>query len=391
MSSYTERQSSIFGDMNDADSPEEKMLEIAKTFRPFSEGISDFLAENGYKGDLDDAATKAAYIRERFLAAGMQPPREVLLWFTDNQPVIRDTAFQLCFAFGLNLKQTESFFQHIFARERCFDCHTPAEAVYYWCMKNQKKWNTVQQIISELPVIHQGTIGTEIMYTGSIMRELDQLTSEGDLIAYMKENQAHFSYNNATASEAIQRLWNGIVSRGGLLSKEYARFSIEMKKAPGDKTVKVWDAYLAIMGINKEMAKELPGDRTLKTVADQLPKAVADSFPGRQSIDKVLRGQHVDYEVVRKMLIMLAFYDLWCRLAIKKGSYQAEVDSEKRVLDHINKHLIEAGYMELYVGNPYDWLYLYASQAEEPLPTFRALWQALTEKYLADASEKPNQ
>ena len=37
----------------------------------------------------------------------------------------------------------------------------------------------------------------------------------------------------------------------------------------------------------------------------------------------------------------------------------------------MNSLLLEAGFQELYLGNPYDWIFLWCMNDEEPLDTFR--------------------
>ena len=41
---------------------------------------------------------------------------------------------------------------------------------------------------------------------------------------------------------------------------------------------------------------------------------------------------------------------------------------------------MDAGYPALYVGNPYDWLFLYAAHDEEPLKVFRGIWLELLDR-----------
>ena len=90
----------------------EKLLEVAQLFRPFSEGVDEFIREHGYTGDLWDVDAKVAFIRSSFEKANMAPPREIRAWF-DGQPVKRDTAFQICFAFGLDGFETDEFFRRV--------------------------------------------------------------------------------------------------------------------------------------------------------------------------------------------------------------------------------------------------------------------------------------
>ena len=63
----------------------EELLEVAQLFRPFSEGVDEFIREHGYTGDLSDVDAKVAFIRSSFEKANMAPPREIRAWF-DGQP-----------------------------------------------------------------------------------------------------------------------------------------------------------------------------------------------------------------------------------------------------------------------------------------------------------------
>lgn len=392
---YTERMDNRYGDLDvGSDTFEEDLLEILKDFRPFGDAMNEFLRENGYTGDPADPDEKAGFIRDRYNAAGIKPPREIRLWFAENQRITRETAFSLCFAFGLDVEETEACFRRILCLGRSFDCHDPAEAVYYWCLRNRRDWRTARDVLSRLPgaKARQGRIDPDnVLYTGTILRELDQLDSPEALLAYLTENQSRFLYNNVTATEAIRRLWREITEADGLLDREHQRFGGVLENYSSRRQPNVWRDYLAIMGVEQELVKELPKDRTLKAVLDQLPRAVSDAFPGRENIIKLMSGQHADYEVVRKCLILLAFYQYWCRLALRKNDYDAGPEDEERCRDRIDQHLTDAGYMALYPGNPYDWVFLYACSEGSPLPAFRYIWRALTIRYLAEASEKPNE
>lgn len=386
---YTKMLDNSYGDLcSDSDTFEADLLKIIEQFKQFSERMDTFLQENGYTGDITDANLKVDFIKEQYRKEGIKPPREIKLWFDNNQPITRETAYQLCFAFKLDLEKTSTFFRKVMCRERCFDCHESYEAVYYWCIRNKMTWQTAQDILLKIPEkVRMGKlVEDDILYTGTILHELDQITTIDDLVLYINENQSRLIYNNASATKAIQRLWMGITKEGGLLERELQYYTrIKTKRS-------TWDCYLAMMGIEKNIANELPKgkDRTLVDVIKRLPKAIADSFPGRESIEKILRSEHVDYEIIRKWLILLSFYEYWCHRFLSKGNYCSEPNDFERCRAHIDQQLAEAGYMTLYPGNPYDWLFLYSSDEGEPLRSFRNIWQSLTDNYLAEASEKPD-
>lgn len=55
----------------------EELLAVAQLFRPFSEGLDEFIVSHGYQGDLTDINGKTTFIREAFTGHGMKPPREL--------------------------------------------------------------------------------------------------------------------------------------------------------------------------------------------------------------------------------------------------------------------------------------------------------------------------
>lgn len=227
----------------------EELLDVVQLFRPFSEGVDEFIQGHGYAGDLTDVEAKVAFIQVAFKKAYMTPPREIREWFA-GQPVKRDTVFQLCFAFGLDGFETDEFFRRIYTRERSFDCHQLQEAIYYFCLNNGFNWADALDIQSQLPLVGN-RVGGEVVYTGSIIEELNGLMTKEDLIAYLTENIDKFSASNVTAYETIRRLWAQAASPGGLLMREHEQLpSILDDAATGEKSrlragkagVKPWDA-----------------------------------------------------------------------------------------------------------------------------------------------------
>ena len=142
-------------------SPEEEgyeagLLETASLFRGFHEALTDFMVNKGYTGDLTGTKEKVRFLKEKFKAAGFSSssvPRNMELWFDDCvRKVKRDTAFKICFAFGLNIEETNDFFRRVYL-ERGFDCHTVSEAVYYFCIRNGLPYPETREILAQIPEI----------------------------------------------------------------------------------------------------------------------------------------------------------------------------------------------------------------------------------------------
>ena len=174
----------------------EELLEVAQLFRPFSVAITEFISEHGFNGSLVDVDAKVTFIRTAFEKANIMPPREIREWFTAGQPIKRDTAFLICFAFGLDGGETDEFFRRYYARERSFNCHQVQEAVYYFCLNNGLSYAEALDIQTRVPLAKESQKSGDVVYTGSIIAELNELETKEDLIAYLTENIDKFSDSN---------------------------------------------------------------------------------------------------------------------------------------------------------------------------------------------------
>ena len=434
MSQYTE----FFVDKaieldNSDDNYEKDLLEAASMFRGFNEALSIFIKEHGYTGDLADIAAKAKFLRERFREANVKPHRDFKEFFDIDKPdkkYPRETAYRICFALGLDVNETNDFFRRV-QLERSFDCHTIDEAVYYFCIKNCLTYSEARDILSQItiPKKIKALPALEILYTGTIFEHIDSLDDKEQLILYIKNNIESFRYNNATAIKYIQKLWDEISKEDGLAVKEgtiiersnryvdkrrngitdtrsskviaeEVRYQEQIVKPEdyvvADSGASTWTIFSQIIGLRNYMEHEYATkyDRSLASVLTEnalLPLNASYSFPSQHSIDRILRGELVDNEMIRKMLIFLVFYTHWAKIIIKNNDalYSARYPDPERCLDTINGRLLDAGYPELYPGNPYDWLFIWSLNAERPLEAFRNyLGEVFTIKEEQDDSQE---
>ena len=79
------------------------------------------------------------------------------------------------------------------------------------------------------------------------------------------------------------------------------------------------------------------------------------------------------------------FYKCWVSLALERKSYAAIYGDTDRCTFLINDCLMDAGYPELYAGNPFDWIVLYALIDNYPLITFRDYMREMF--YLKEAEQ----
>ena len=361
----------------------EELMAVAASFRTFDAALDDFMADHGYTGALTDLEAKLDFLRCRFTENGVTPlPRNMKKWFTEHRSIERSTAFQLCFAFRLDVPQTQDFFRRV-CLDRGFDCHDIREAICYYCLRRGRSYADAQALIARSPIgggplprtrLH---LDRDVLFTGSIISELDRFTDDEALLAYFEKNLQHFRYNHATAHRCITQLWENIAAPEGLANRE-------RQELLGIKTAahrSVADLFWQMMGLDERDEEGhhlyvLHSDRSLKPILKDnllLHHLAEADFPDRLSIEEILSGKHKSSEKIRKTLIFLLFYKFWTAAALRHqdASYHACGGDADRCIDTIDRYLLECGYPALYYGNPFDWLFLFAAEDEYPLATLR--------------------
>ena len=129
---------------------DERLRDSAKLFRPFDEALDAFIEEHGYDGDRSDDALKVRFIADTFKSAGIDVPRNIKKWYSEHKRIERKTAFEICFAFGLDVEDTRDFFRRV-CLERSFDYHDMREIVYYFCLDKGLSYDKAKEMIDKLP------------------------------------------------------------------------------------------------------------------------------------------------------------------------------------------------------------------------------------------------
>ena len=383
------------------------LLEVVKGFRSFEEALESFLLEHGYKGDIKNKDEKIAYFVLKFRQSGIAVPRNIKKWFREPAEVSeggtvrinRETAYQICFAFRLGITKTEDFFRRIYL-QRSFDRHDVRETVYFHALKYGMTYAEALDMLSQVPETEgRGKVDFDrnICYTAEIAEETDKIVDAEELVAYLKEHRDVFACHNVTAYRYIHKLWEEIASPEGLALQEKNKLYLwpeadsgeqeqaekserrkdiasRIKSRGAEGADSLWGIYLQILGLSGAVAAGLGTDRSLKTILRDnalLHPFAEDCFPDRDGLNKILNGENVSYERVRKIMILLVFYKFWVAIALKIGGYQAKGRDRDRCIAAVNDFLTDAGYPVLYAGNPFDWIIMYASADEYPLLTFR--------------------
>ena len=394
MDPYTEKLKAGAADLYEYNSIEE-LPRIIASFRGHGAALCDFLNTHGYPADGEDTAeAKAAFLKKKFSESGVgsQKARNALKWVTEPNGFERETGFRIAFALGLSVKETNDFFRTVLL-DRSFDCHTIEEAVFYYCIYHGLNYSDAERLIASVPSPEKTAVPAdgEVLYTKNIVTFLRSCPSENMLLRYFRENLMQFGYNQVKAKEYIRGLWKQIAGKDGLAEQERKYFPQQEKGENPPEEDSDWGIYLQILGLSFDIER-IKSDRTIKPILENpvfMHEFAADNYPTRQGLQKLLRGSPTGNDLARKTLILLAFYHFWINTALSRTSmksYEAGEHDRERCLDELDQYLLDAGFPEIYAGNPYDWIFFWAAGREAPLIAFRSYWQLLSAEFSEKAS-----
>ena len=401
-------------------------LNEAKNFRTFDAGLTEFIKKHGYvekEGLSDEVCLKQ---RVNFLK---QKLKEKNIHFVDvtlknhfegqiRPEVIesnRKNIFKLCFAMDLDVDETTAFFNKIYF-DRTFNVKNIDELVYYFCIKNKKSFNYAEELIEKIKKMLAedcSDILDEIVYTSAIHEKTDFFTEEAELIRYVLENKNAFNRYNTTAIRELNQLLDRIqgkkedkkiltriqkanvitsqdyedIKKCGLvvqdIFKNYAHDIIKPKnneddedkeknKARKDSIIKNLSVHsidfmlFVIYSSNKPVGNS---DYSFKNDA-KLLNIIKNNFPAKSKFSRVKKDPHYSSDALRKMLILLEFYAFCFDASETEDEYFDFFDDFK---EQMNDILDSCGMGPLYIGNPYDWLFLYCAKCTNPLDVFRSI------------------
>ena len=114
-------------------------------------------------------------------------------------------------------------------------------------------------------------------------------------------------------------------------------------------------------------------------VAVKLPKRFTESLPNDVTLGRIINGDSISYEVLRKTLMLLKFCNYYRDAETEDRKHGHEPDKYEvndRLMDfydELNGTLISCGFAQLYVRHPFDCLLLYCANSYDPILTLHLL------------------
>lgn len=386
--SYTEQmESALFqkwDELDDCDVDYQGVIEALNSedfFRTFGDGLLFFLQKR--KPELtEEAAVK--YIESLCNETGVSKndiasANTLKSWFRGGpRPKKGDDSraslFALAFALQLTPDETAELFHKVYL-DRAFDYRNEKELVYYFCLHRKKSWTDANRLIEQLQSKNASTDDYTV-YTSQIHADMDALIDEEALLSYIASHGHNLEKKNVAArknvSKLIEKAKDTAESETKLIELRRQAESVNKSKkllyaeAGEIEHFRNTDAqslnhlYEVVTG---QLVRGGKGTKTLFKNA-RLPREIKSRFPEAVTLSK----KDPTYEELRKLIILLASYNFWYQLREKNEN--ADIED---YIEEMNGYLDESGFPLMYYGNPYDWLFLYCTLADNPLETFRGI------------------
>ena len=356
-SDYTEfiYDTTCFGEPIDPESPDNVISGINRAIEleaqpMFLEGLSERLCELGVSCTINDTDTMLAEVKRRYNDILKKVcPRTVIEWIKGTTPGVtnRQNNYELCYALEMDFKQTAVFFQKHFLTLP-FNAKSKVDAVFMYCLYHNKPYDAVRKMLDESKCfVSQENAHTS---TSQIISRIFEIDNDKEFIGYLEDH----CYDN---EQQFQLARKHIFDEVNILQEYLKKYESEQ--------------ILSTKRLNSLTLEKLLGfsyqktDKKLKN--SSLPKHFTQSLPDDTSFGKILNGDIASYDLLRKTLMLLKFYNFYC---------YADNDEPDNVYSNLmdfyselNSVLFSCGFAQLYVRHPFDCLLIYCTNSSDPIDT----------------------
>lgn len=336
--------------LSDGEKTPGELVEFLKNEAVFR-GFDQVLRQVYPSSDLPDrlAAGMAKISKEPLPNAA----RKVQNWLKGrNIPQNRETLFQICFVLGLGEQSAYKLLGT--ASETGIHYRNPSELVYAFGLRTGMGYEEtvalkekVQALYPKMPSMGNDSERERIVYTRQVRDAFSFVSSEEELLEFFREHMDDLGYLHETAYQKFEELMDLLQKPAGASGEEERKYTIE----------EVMDTY---------MRMHVP--ETKKTADYTLLQRVIKKYWPSES--GLLNMKNRKEDVSRKVMILLylvteAFDDEEDEEGIFFDGEEEDADTvlETR-LERMNLFLDRYGMNLLDVGNPFDFLVLYAMRTQ---------------------------
>lgn len=360
-------------------------------FRSFGDGLAYLIQKKDNSVDIT-AKNLERYLKIKCEINGVElssigSRNTFKAWFNgirpDKKSENREKMFALSFALNLNVDEVIYLFHKVYL-DRAFDFRNYKESVYYYCISNGYSLNRARDIIMSIEK-NNDKESRETKHTESISRKIETVKNDSELIEWICTRWSNFQYNNETAIQIFKTLFeeakNAVTEEYNFYKRSfdiprYIRkdstafiYYIILNCFPDQNTENKFNSVFSNnTNIHKEIKTNFPSINTLCETERKVDSVSCDK----------------NYDELRKNIILLKFYTYFRK--ISNNLYKLSLfddDSEEyhirfneyreAFLVEINDCLNDCGMCELYVANPYDFLFLTCMESDNPIDTLRGI------------------
>lgn len=314
----------------------------------FLEGLCARLGQLGIECTAQDTEIMLAEVKRRYKdILGKPCPRTVLEWVRGTTPGItnRQNNYELCYALEMDFQQTSVFFQKHYLSQP-FNVKSKVDAVFMYALYHKKPYSVVVKLLSE----SKGFVSQENAHTSTsqIMSTIFGIDDDDKFLCYLSKH----CYDNEQQFQLARRICNEEISKIHERLLKYNRDRVLSPERLGSLTIENLLGY-----------KYQSQENKLKNT--KLPKHFSRSLPNDVTLGKLIKGEEISYEVLRKTLMLVKFYNFY---------YEAVNDEANDICanlmdfcEELNSVLISCGFAQLYVCHPFDCLLMYCANSYDPI------------------------
>ena len=321
----------------------------------FLEGLAERLTELGTPCSPADTDTMLAEVRSRYKSVlGIACPRTVIEWVRGTTPGVtnRRNNYELCYALGMDFQQTAVFFQkHFLTLPWC--CKSRVDAAFLYCLYHKKPYSAAAEMLKQ----SEGFVPQENAHTSTsrIFQTILETDNDEEFLNYLS---AHCYSSEQQFMLAKKLICNELDDLKDSIKNDGRHENISTER------------------LNSLTVAELLGYRyqldTKGKSVNELPKRFTESLPNDVTLGRIINGQSVSYELLRKTLMLLKLYNFYTAA----GQTDDRNEIAKNLMDfhdEVNNALISCGFAQIYLRHPFDCLLMYCANSSDPILTMHLL------------------
>lgn len=322
----------------------------------FLEGVSASLTQLGVPCAADDVMLMLTEVKRRYKELlGFSCPRTVQEWIKGTTPGVtnRKNNYDLCYALEMDFQQTAVFFQKHYLTMP-FNVKSSVDAVYMYALYHKKPYSEVTELLEK----SKGFISQENSHTSTsqILATILDIDDDEKFLRYLSEH----CYDNEQQFQLARSIIIDEIELVRTILLHYEADRVLSPERLNSLTIET------LLGYKYQSVSK-------KAKNSRLPKRFTESLPNDVSLGKIVNGDVASYDLLRKTLMLLKFYNFY---------YEAENSDPNTICgnlmdfyEELNGVLISCGFAQLYVRHPFDCLLLYCANSYDPIDTLYGVIQ----------------